>query len=194
FHKDWIRINEKDHENLVYGKAVDTLVKSLHEIANKSLDPVKIQKANNLLKANICLYMGNVFCSNLLDNCGGVTLLAGLLTDLLDRYGNNLDKLWLAIENKGRVLQEKNVNMRTNCIQLVSCEGIQISNVGNKRSHENEESATLAKKNPIVKKLKDIGGIVRYRIIFLLEVNDCNPIKSSFTEEEWLKFETDWQN
>jgi len=60
FHKNWIRINEKDHENLVYGKAVDTLVKSLREIANKSLDHVKIQ-------ASICLYMGNVYRNNLLD-------------------------------------------------------------------------------------------------------------------------------
>ena len=53
-----------------YEKVVDTLVKSLFEIANKSSDPVKIQKANNLLKASICLYMRYVLRNNLLDNCG----------------------------------------------------------------------------------------------------------------------------
>ncbi len=57
------------------------------------------------------------------------------------KKGNNLDKLWLSVENK-EVLREKNINTGTNCIQLVSCEGIQISNIGQKRGHDNEELAT----------------------------------------------------
>ncbi|CAI2194383.1 3174_t:CDS:10, partial [Funneliformis geosporum] len=198
FHRDWIRTYEENDENLTYSKAVDTLAKSLREIANKSSDPAKIRKANNLLKAR------------------GVTLLAGPLTDLLDCYGNNLDKLWLSVEKK-EVLREKNINTGTNCIQLVSCEGIQISNIGQKRGHDNEELATPETKklsvdfsesddkhqedddevmwleSPIVKRLREINGIARYRIIFLPEENECNPIKSSFTEQEWLKFEADWQ-
>ncbi|RIB00219.1 hypothetical protein C2G38_2256807 [Gigaspora rosea] len=32
FHKNWILIYEQEYENLIYDKAVDTLVKSLHEI------------------------------------------------------------------------------------------------------------------------------------------------------------------
>jgi len=70
FHRDWIRTYEENDENLTYSKAVDTLAKSLREIANKSSDPAKIQKANNLLKVSICPYMENVLCNNLLDNCG----------------------------------------------------------------------------------------------------------------------------
>ncbi|GES79154.1 hypothetical protein GLOIN_2v151826 [Rhizophagus clarus] len=96
---------------------------------------------------------------------------------------NNLDKLWLAIENRGEFFKKRTLIRE----QLVSCEGIQIGNVGNKRSHESEESLSVdiskndgkhenedeemsSLENPIIKKLKDIDGIARYRIIFLPEV------------------------
>ncbi|CAG8463170.1 843_t:CDS:1, partial [Gigaspora rosea] len=45
FHKNWILIYEQEYENLIYDKAVDTLVKSLHEVINRSSDLTKIQKA-----------------------------------------------------------------------------------------------------------------------------------------------------
>ncbi|GES75707.1 hypothetical protein RCL_jg12838.t1 [Rhizophagus clarus] len=104
-------------------------------------------------------------------------------------------------------------------MQLVFCKDIQISNIRQKRSYENEKSVISTKKlsvdnddnsskndkhkhqetdeemisseSLIVKKLKGLGGIAQYRIVFLLEENNCNPIKSAFVEEEWLKFETD---
>ncbi|CAG8637744.1 9534_t:CDS:1 [Ambispora leptoticha] len=70
FYKNWIRIYEEDYENLIHGKAVDALAKSLREIINKSPEPTKVQKAKKLLKASICLYMEIVLGNNLLDNCG----------------------------------------------------------------------------------------------------------------------------
>ncbi|RGB22742.1 hypothetical protein C1646_775618 [Rhizophagus diaphanus] len=222
YHRNWINFYKDCPEQLVYGKAVDILAKSLRSIANSNSDVKKVEKANKLLKASTHIYMRIVVRRNLLDICGspqqgrGVMLLAGPLTDLLDCYGslgsdyqrkegNNIDKLWLTVENKENrnlVLQERNVNTGTNCIQLVSCKDIQISNVGQKRSYENEESVTSTKKtdeemisseSPTVKKLEGLDGIARYRIVFLPEENDCNPIKSAFDEEEWLKFETDWE-
>ncbi|CAJ0747410.1 10324_t:CDS:2 [Entrophospora sp. SA101] len=42
--------------------------------------------------------------------------------------GSNMDNLWLDV---GKILQEKMINTGTN-IRLVSCDGIQINNVGNK--------------------------------------------------------------
>ncbi|CAG8729971.1 17906_t:CDS:2, partial [Funneliformis caledonium] len=47
------------------------------------------------------------------------------------KAGSNVDNLWLGVE---RTLKEKNINAGTNCIQLVACEGVKISNVGDKRS------------------------------------------------------------
>ncbi|CAG8703605.1 32309_t:CDS:2, partial [Racocetra persica] len=191
------------YEDLIYGKAVDALAKSLRELINKSSDPTKVQKASNLLKAR------------------GVTLLAGPLTDLLDCYeGNAIDKLWLTVENKKPILKERNVNEGTNCIQLVSCKDIHINNIGNKRNYENENPETpeisvgndgsfsennkhekhheedeeiILLESPIVKKLISIGGIARYRIVFLAEENNSSPIKSAFKEEEWLKLEIEWR-
>ncbi|GES97385.1 hypothetical protein RCL_jg8567.t1 [Rhizophagus clarus] len=89
------------------------------------------------------------------------------------------------------------------CIQLVSCKGIQISNIRQKRGYNNEELLSIDfsesddkyqkddDESLIVKKFQEINGIAQYRIIFLSEENKCNPIKSSFTEQEWLKFEAD---
>ncbi|CAG8783905.1 863_t:CDS:2, partial [Racocetra persica] len=51
---------------------------------------------------------------------------------------NTIDKLWLTVENKMPILKERNVNKETNCIQLVSCRGIHINNVGNKRNYKNK--------------------------------------------------------
>ncbi|CAG8481661.1 2633_t:CDS:2 [Diversispora eburnea] len=92
---------------------------------------------------------------------------------------NKVDKLWTSIENEKRVLQERNVN---NCI-LVSCDDVQIGNVGHKRTYrnegpptmpakklmvekngsfdyeENEDEEMAPSKNPIVEKLRAIGGI-----------------------------------
>ncbi|CAG8561278.1 8812_t:CDS:2 [Funneliformis mosseae] len=69
-YRDWIHIYKENNKNLTYSKAVNTLVKSLRKIANKSSNSAKIQKAKNLLNVNICPYMENVLCNNLLDNCG----------------------------------------------------------------------------------------------------------------------------
>ncbi|CAG8468459.1 10808_t:CDS:2 [Ambispora leptoticha] len=43
------------------------------------------------------------------------------------KTGSNVDNLWLGVEN---TLKEKNINVGTNCIQLVSCESVKIGNVG----------------------------------------------------------------
>ncbi|RHZ90211.1 hypothetical protein Glove_4g2 [Diversispora epigaea] len=106
------------------------------------------------------------------------------------------------------------VNTGTN-IQLVSCDRIQISDVGNKRTCE-KENETPSKKvinnnpslnqdvdedhgemasseNPIVKRLTEVDGIAQYKIVFLPEENDCDPVKSIFNKEKWVKLETDWQ-
>ncbi|RHZ73776.1 hypothetical protein Glove_229g147 [Diversispora epigaea] len=44
-----------------------------------------------------------------------------------------MDNLWLSV---GKTLKEKNVNVGTNCIQLVSCESVKIGDVGDKQSLE----------------------------------------------------------
>ncbi|CAB4493085.1 unnamed protein product [Rhizophagus irregularis] len=89
-------------------KAMDTLIKSLRAIINRSADLSKIWKANELLaKCQIVMNQNH------------------------RKAGSNIDKLWLCVE---KTFQEKNINAGTNCIQLVSCEGVNISNVGDKRS------------------------------------------------------------
>ncbi|RIB01908.1 hypothetical protein C2G38_2229324 [Gigaspora rosea] len=126
---------------------------------------------------------------------------SSLLADL--RARSDIDKLWLDVE---KILREKMINTGTN-IQFInsSCDNVQISNVGNKRTHE-KENETPSKKdvgehhgrmssseNSIVQGLTNIGGIARYNIIFLPEENECSPIKSIFTKEKWIKLEADWQ-
>ncbi|CAG8786067.1 14938_t:CDS:2, partial [Cetraspora pellucida] len=86
-----------------------------------------------------------------------------------------------------------------------SCGNIQISNVGNKRTREKENETSSKKhvgehhgemsslEDSVVQGLMNIGGIARYNIIFLPEEDECNPIKSIFTKEKWIKLEADWQ-
>ncbi|PKC02044.1 hypothetical protein RhiirA5_364464 [Rhizophagus irregularis] len=105
FHKNWIDVHKNEPEKLIYSKAMDTLIKSLRAIINRSADLSKIWKANELLAK----------CQNQNHR----------------KAGSNIDKLWLCVE---KTFQEKNINAGTNCIQLVSCEGVNISNVGDKRS------------------------------------------------------------
>ncbi|CAH1765548.1 4351_t:CDS:2, partial [Entrophospora sp. SA101] len=55
--------------------------------------------------------------------------------DLLDRYGSNIDILWSSV---GETLKEKNINVGTNYIQLVSCKGVNIGNIGDKWSFKTQ--------------------------------------------------------
>ncbi|CAG8495739.1 5479_t:CDS:10 [Gigaspora rosea] len=196
FHKNWIDSHRGDVEELTYSKAMDALVKSLQAIVQRSSDISKIWKASSLLAD---LRANTTFC------CPS--------EDLLDCCGSDIDKLWLDVE---KILREKMINTGTN-IQFInsSCDNVQISNVGNKRTHE-KENETPSKKfvtdntslnqdvgehhgrmssseNSIVQGLTNIGGIARYNIIFLPEENECSPIKSIFTKEKWIKLEADWQ-
>ncbi|CAJ0751664.1 23679_t:CDS:2, partial [Entrophospora sp. SA101] len=65
---------------------------------------------------------------HLLDRCGcGIhnkedTTFSCPSDDLLDRYGSNIDILWSSV---GETLKEKNINVGTNYIQLVSCKGFE---------------------------------------------------------------------
>ncbi|CAG8443336.1 2060_t:CDS:10 [Dentiscutata heterogama] len=205
FHKSWFDSHRGDVEELTYSKATDAFVKSLQAIVQRSSDVSKIWKASSLLadlRASTFLY-GNVLRSVLFEDCKKNQRNAR----------SDIDKLWLDVE---KILREKMINTGTN-IQFInsSCDNIQISNVGNKRTREKENgtpSKKLVNDNPslnqdvgehhgemssskdsIVQGLTNIGGIARYNIIFLPEENECSPIKSIFTKEKWMRLEADWQ-
>ncbi|CAJ0747366.1 22076_t:CDS:2 [Entrophospora sp. SA101] len=93
---------------------------------------------------------------HLLDRCGcGIhnkedTTFSCPSDDLLDRYGSNIDILWSSV---GETLKEKNINVGTNYIQLVSCKGVNIGNIGDKWSFKTQikkgsSFETEDKKNP----------------------------------------------
>ncbi|RHZ65151.1 hypothetical protein Glove_319g48 [Diversispora epigaea] len=57
----------------------------------------------------------------------------------------------------------------------------------NKENVNNEEETTL------INKILNVGSkISHYKIIFLPEENDLDPIKSIFSKEEWIKLKVDW--
>ncbi|CAG8637728.1 9533_t:CDS:2 [Ambispora leptoticha] len=124
------------------------------------------------------------------------------------KEGNIIDKLWLTVENKKSILQERNVNGGTNCIQLVSCKSIHISNVGhNKRNYENDEnknSETPTKKllvdndnssseNDKHGKYREDEEITSSEIPIVKTLMKIGGIARYRIEEEWLKLEWEWQ-
>ncbi|GBB90639.1 hypothetical protein RclHR1_17660003 [Rhizophagus clarus] len=59
---------------------------------------------------------------------------------------------------------------------------------------EVDEIDMTLSENPIIERLIGVGGIGRYKIVFLPEENDCDVIKLIFNKDEWSKLETDWIN
>ncbi|GBC45676.2 uncharacterized protein OCT59_013563 [Rhizophagus irregularis] len=78
---------------------------------------------------------------------------------------------------------------------------IKKSNIGHESSTssrqndiEVDEIDITLSENPIIERLIGVGGIGRYKIVFLPEENDCDVIKLIFNKGEWSKLETDWIN
>ncbi|CAG8532771.1 2966_t:CDS:10 [Funneliformis mosseae] len=78
---------------------------------------------------------------------------------------------------------------------------IKKSNIGHESSTssrqndiEVDEIDMTLSENPIIERLIGVGGIGRYKIVFLPEENDCDVIKLIFNKDEWSKLETDWIN
>ncbi|CAG8705295.1 10143_t:CDS:10 [Funneliformis caledonium] len=78
---------------------------------------------------------------------------------------------------------------------------IKKSNIGHESSTssrqndiEVDEIDMTLSENPIIERLIGVGGIDRYKIVFLPEENDCDVIKLIFNKDEWSKLETDWIN
>jgi len=75
---------------------------------------------------------------------------------------------------------------------------IKKSNIGHESSTssrqndiEVDEIDMTLSENPIIERLIGVGGIGRYKIVFLPEENDCDVIKLIFNKDEWSKLETD---
>ncbi|CAI2193875.1 10375_t:CDS:2, partial [Funneliformis geosporum] len=123
FHIKWIRDNERNPVNLAYDKS-DALAKSLRVIVNKYSDDKKVTKAKSLLDVIKAIYghnsmfhlqQGSVAFSyssdGLLARCS-----LWFLSDQRKK-GNDIDKLWLTIENKMCALQIDKERMNLEILQ-----------------------------------------------------------------------------
>ncbi|CAG8708403.1 505_t:CDS:2, partial [Ambispora leptoticha] len=116
FHIEWIQDNEKNPVNLAYDKSLDTLAKSLRAIVNKHVDDKKVTKAKSLLAVIKARGMAFSYSSDgLLARCG---LCSGDSKCLL---GNDIDNLWLTIENK---MCDRRLNKERKKLEILQVKGI----------------------------------------------------------------------
>ncbi|KAG9304586.1 hypothetical protein G9A89_020150 [Geosiphon pyriformis] len=131
FHIEWILANEGNPVNLAYDKSSDALTKSLRAIVNSLSDDEKVTKPKSLLadiKASLrleawLLARCSLWFLSVRRNSKCLCSSDGLWLDITlnqRKKGNDIDKLWLTIENQMCALQIDRERKNLEILQVIT--------------------------------------------------------------------------